>query len=164
MPTLPWLWSFRSKLQEEIEEESEKENGEQWTQARKAGTSKQTNKAKGKGGNPETGGPSTWKSLTKDQVTTNANTLENPFAAIDPPDDQPELEEGEVQQNKEQTVDTEINLGSHEQTIEDISETPCEDTIQQEKQGPLVGTTSPPSYAEMTKKKKLIDNPGSSVR
>lgn len=46
--------------------------------------------------------------------------------------------------------------------VEAISETACEDAIQWENQGLQVGATSPLSYAEMTKNKNLIDNPGSS--
>ena len=157
MATVILLETARRKLRKNLK----KKRASSGHQAEKTATTKHTNRAKRKGGNPETGGPSAGKSLTEDQATANATISTNPFATLNPPEDQPELEEGEVQQNMEQTTDAEINSGSQQQTVEAISETPGIEAIQQENQGPLVGTTSPPSYAEMTKKKKLIDSPGS---
>lgn len=82
-----------------------------------------------KGGNPETGGPFAGKSLTDDQDVAKATISTNPFAAINPPEDQPEHEEGEVQHNMEQTSGVEINPGFQDQTVEATLETPCGDAI-----------------------------------
>jgi len=69
-----------------------------------------------KGGNPEIRGPSTGKSLPEDQAIANPTTSINPFATVNLAEDQPELEEGEVQQNKEQIENAEKNSRSQEQT------------------------------------------------
>lgn len=153
---------FARNCKKKTEEESEKEKGKQWTQARKSGTSKDTNKVKGKGWNAETGGPSSGKRLL--EVQDKATTSTNPFAVLNPPEDQnqPELEEEEVQQYIEQIADAEINSGSQEQTGLATSEIPCVDANLQETHGSPASAISPLSYAEMIKKKKLIDNLGSS--
>lgn len=62
----------------------------------------------------------------------------------------------------EQIENAEINSGPQEQMGEATTEIPYVDATQQENQDPPAGTISPPSYAEMTKKKKLIYSPGSS--
>jgi hypothetical protein len=74
--------SNQQKFVKKAEEESEKEKGEQWTQARKTATTKLTNRVKRKGGNPETRGPSIGKILTKDQAIENSTISKNPFAAL----------------------------------------------------------------------------------
>jgi len=67
-----------------------------------------------------------------------------------------------VQQYIEQIADAEINSGSQEQNGVATSEIPCVDATPQETHGSPIGAISPLSYAEMIKKKKLIDSPGSS--
>lgn len=119
---------FARNCKKKIEEETEKDKGDQWIQAQKPGTSKQINRAKRKGGNPENGGPSVGKSLPEDQDATNATISTNPFVALNPPDDQLELEEGEVQHYMEQIADEEINSGPQKQTGESTTEILCVDT------------------------------------
>jgi len=119
---------------------------------------------KGKGGNTETGGPSSGKILLEVQATANATTSANHFDVLNPPENQnqPELEEGEVQQYIEQIADAKINSGSQEQTGVANLEIPCVDANPQETHGSPTVAISPLSYAEMIEKKTLIDSPGSS--
>jgi len=58
----------------------------------------------------------------------------------------------------EQVTDDGTNEGTQEQFAEAIP-TLCVDAIHQEIQGAPAATSSPPSYAEMIKKKKLIESP-----
>ena len=143
----------------------ENEKANQSTQVQKAATINQVNKTKGNGGN-------VGKGNEKKSLIPQASASSNPFVVLSSAEDNfIVLEEGEVQAFEEQIEEGEVHLVSMENPEPVILEIPMTDSITQENpmeysimQEPLnspVGVTSPPSYAEILKKKS-VESSGSS--
>ena len=132
---------------------------DQWTQVQKAGNSNQGPRKKGKG-----------KYMNGDVGKSQADGLpkapSNPFAVLSPPEDF--LEEGEVQKFEEHELDSEVISTSQEQVglsppregvlSIPICASPSPSTIHGEG-GPShspIRSSSPPSYADITRKKQPV--------
>ena len=161
MQILPWLWSFFPELQKESEEENAIVKDDQQTQVQKEGNSNQGPRKKGKG-----------KSVNGDAGKPQADGLPkfppNPFAVLSPP--KYFLEEGEVQKFEEHEQESEVNSTPQEQVVLTppregvlslpICASPPPYSIPREG-GPShspIHASSPPSYADITRKKQPISS------
>ena len=82
---------FAQNCKKKSEEEFDKEKVDQWTQVQKAGTSKQDNKTKGKGGNTGNGFIPVEKIFFKPHAVEKAIVSSNPFVVLSPSEDQNSL-------------------------------------------------------------------------